>query len=764
MLFSSLLLICKTFMSLTSQELPDHFAEKNLEPWMSHFHTLLTTDNKLLETDSDEEPGSLELVKAQICEIVAMFAQKYDEDFESYVQNFVQSIWTLLVTTDMKPKHDLLVSGALEFLASVCERQCYKELFANESTLTSICEKVIVPNMYFREADEELFEENPEEYVRRDLEGSDIGTRRYSACNLVRGLCRFFEGKVIEIFSGYITVMLQQYSQNPVENWKAKDAALYLIAAIAMRSKTTKHGITKTSELVNVPDILRSQCISELQKPDLSTQPVLRADAIRFITTFRSTLPPDLLVSCLPLVAVHLKSPSHVVHTYAAHCIEKMLILRDSEKAPVIQLPHIEPLFKTTVESLLAIFKIQGSQLNEYAMKCLLRCISAMQDRLSPYADSLLAELVAKLAEVSQNPSKPHFNHYLFECLCCVIRSSCQTDTQRAEKFEGTLFPIVEGILVRDVAEFLPYVFQILSVLLEVRPSPTPPAYMVIYPLLLTPVLWERQGNIPALVRLLQAFIQKAPDQVTKDNRFTSLLGVFQKLIASKANDHEGFYLLGSLTEHIKPASLNPHLKNIFIVLFQRLQGSKTTKYVKGLLVFFSLFAGRFGGPALVELIESIQPQMFKMVVERLFLQDVQKVSGPTERKICAVGITKLLTDTPAMLAEPCTSLWTPLLQALISLFELPEDDSDPADEHFIDVEDTPGYQTAFSQLVYAGSKEQDPFASAVPNTKAHLAQCLHRLSAEHPGQVPQLIAGLSDEASRFLQTYFQSANVPVLI
>lgn len=32
-----------------------------------------------------------------------------------------------------------------------------------------------------------------------------------------------------------------------------------------------------------------------------------------------------------------------------------------------------------------------------------------------------------------------------------------------------------------------------------------------------------------------------------------------------------------------------------------------------------------------------------------------------------------------------------PLLQALIGLFELPEDDSIPDDEHFIEIEDTPG-------------------------------------------------------------------------
>ena len=60
------------------------------------------------------------------------------------------------------------------------------------------------------------------------------------------------------------------------------------------------------------------------------------------------------------------------------------------------------------------------------------------------------------------------------------------------------------------------------------------------------------------------------------------LLGVFQKLIASKANDHEGFYLLGSIVQHVPWSTLSEQFKQIIMLLFQRLQSSKTTKYVKG--------------------------------------------------------------------------------------------------------------------------------------------------------------------------------------
>ena len=35
-------------------------------------------------------------------------------------------------------------------------------------------------------------------------------------------------------------------------------------------------------------------------------------------------------------------------------------------------------------------------------------------------------------------------------------------------------------------------------------------------------------------------------------------------------------------------------------------------------------------------------------------------------------------------------------MQALIGLFELPEDDSVPDDEHFIEIEDTPGDYKSF--------------------------------------------------------------------
>ena len=60
--------------------------------------------------------------------------------------------------------------------------------------------QVIVPNMMLGESDQEMFEDDPEEWIRRDMEGSDVDTRRRAACDLVRALCRFFQKEVLFIF------------------------------------------------------------------------------------------------------------------------------------------------------------------------------------------------------------------------------------------------------------------------------------------------------------------------------------------------------------------------------------------------------------------------------------------------------------------------------------------------------------------------------------------------------------------------------------
>ncbi|OXB61025.1 hypothetical protein ASZ78_015022, partial [Callipepla squamata] len=747
-LFSSLILIAKLFYSLNFQDLPEFF-EDNMETWMTNFHSLLTLDNKLLQTDviptfvlceDEEEAGLLELLKSQICDNAALYAQKYDEEFQPYLPRFVTAIWNLLVTTGQEVKYDLLVSNAIQFLASVCERPHYKHLFEDQNTLTSICEKVIVPNMEFR-GNFLRFKFSRTQYNVTICCHADIDTRRRAACDLVRGLCKFFEGPVTGIFSGYVNSMLQEYAKNPSVNWKHKDAAIYLVTSLASKAQTQKHGITQANELVNLTEFFVNHIQPDLKSASVNEFPVLKADGIKYIMIFRNQVPKEHLLLSIPLLINHLQAESIVVHTYAAHALERLFTMRGTNNTTLITAAEMAPFVEVLLTNLFKALTLPGSSENEYIMKAIMRSFSLLQESIIPYIPSVITQLTQKLLAVSKNPSKPHFNHYMFESICLSIRITCKANPDAVGSFEEALFMVFTEILQNDVQEFIPYVFQVMSLLLEMHKNEIPSSYMALFPHLLQPVLWERTGNIPPLVRLLQAYLERGANTIASAaaDKIPGLLGVFQKLIASKANDHQGFYLLNSIIEHMPPASVDQYRKQIFILLFQRLQNSKTTKFIKSFLVFINLYCVKYGALALQEIFDSIQPKMFGMVLEKIIIPEIQKVSGQVEKKICAVGITKILTECPPMMDTEYTKLWTPLLQALIGLFELPEDDTIPDEEHFIDIEDTPGYQTAFSQLAFAGKKEHDPVGQMVNNPRIHLAQSLHKLSTACPGRVSVL-------------------------
>lgn len=758
-IYSSLVILSKVFYSLNFQDLPEFF-EDNMALWMRNFHILLNVDVPSLQSTDEEEPGVIEQLKSQVCDNIGLYAQKYDEEFQPYLPEFVTAVWNLLTSTGQQPKYDALVSNALQFLATVADRAQYRNLFEDPTTLSNICEKVIIPNMEFRETDNELFEDNPEEYIRRDIEGSDVDTRRRAACDLVKVLSKYFEGKIMEIFGAYIQVMLQNYADKPAENWRSKDAAIYLVTSSASKAQTQKHGVTQSSELVSLPQFAMQHIEPELVKSNVNEFPVLKADAIKFIMTFRSILPKDMIIGSLPQLIRHLSASNIVVHTYAACAIEKILAMKGADNTPLVKVNDISPLTSDLLKGLFVCLNTPGSEENEYVMKAIMRSFGILQEVIVPFLADLLPKLTEKLTVVSKNPSRPNFNHYLFETFALSIKIVCKTHKVAVSSFEEALFPIFQEILQQDVLEFLPYVFQILALLLELRTTQDmPEAYLALFPCLLSSVLFERQANIHPLNRLLRAFISHGAHHIVAQDKTNGLLGVFQKLIASKANDHEGFLLLQSIIEYFAPNVLEPYMKQIFILLFQRLSSSKTTKFVKGLIVFFAYYIIRYGSNSLVTIIDEIQPRMFGMVLERVLIVDMQKISGDIERKVTAVAMSNLLIDYPTMLERPYNTYYPRLLTTLVEFFELPQDQTTLTEDNILpETEDAPGYQVGYSQLLCAKNPPKDPL-EAIGDVRLHLAQGLARLS---PRQLLSILDQIPEPNANHLRGYLQTVGITV--
>ena len=121
---------------------------------------------------------------------------------------------------------------------------------------------------------------------------------------------------------------------------------------------------------------------------------------------------------------------------------------------------------------------------------------------------------------------------------------------------------------------------QILAQLLSARPGTQPglsPPYQALFPPLLSPLLWERKGNVPALTDLFRAYISKGAAHIVATNSLQGVLGVFQKLLASKTTDIYAFKLLDSLFSHCQLVALSPYVNTVWNLLLHRMQVTPLT-------------------------------------------------------------------------------------------------------------------------------------------------------------------------------------------
>ncbi|GME96056.1 unnamed protein product [Ambrosiozyma monospora] len=325
-LFENLQLLVKIYYDLNCQDIPEFF-EDHLAEGMNIMHKYLTFSSPLLvDADDDEEVDPITAVKTQICDLIHLYATRYGEEFAKFIPTFIQTVWDLLKQTGAQNKYDILVSRALNFLTAIAGLETYRSTLNNEAAVKEITEKILLPSAIMRESDEEMFEDDPIEFTRRDLEGSDSDTRRRAATDFLRALKDGNEQVVTQAVMAYVNHYLSDFQTNPT-NWKSKDLALYLFSAIATNGSLTNAGLTSTNLLVDVV-----QFFTNYVAPDLVNQvshPILKVDAIKYIYTFRNQLTKQQLIETFPLLSFHFQDANYVVYTYTAITIEKILAMRN---------------------------------------------------------------------------------------------------------------------------------------------------------------------------------------------------------------------------------------------------------------------------------------------------------------------------------------------------------------------------------------------------------------------------------------------------
>ncbi|KAJ5248907.1 Chromosome segregation protein Cse1 [Penicillium chermesinum] len=731
--FTQLNLMVKLFYDLSCHDLPPMF-EEHISSLASILHKYLTYDNQLLHTSDDTEAGLLEYVRAGIFEDLTLYVKKFMDAFGPLVGQFIQSSWGLLTTIGQETKYDILVSRALTFLTSVAALPEHAAAFQADETLSQIIEKVILPNVSLRESDEELFEDEPIEFIRRDLEGSDSETRRRAATDFLRCLAEKFEESVTKVVLKYSEHYLAEYSKDPASSWKSKDTAIYLFSAVAAKGvATAAHGVTATNNLVSITDFFQQHLAADLIADD-GVHPILKVDAIKYLYTFRSIITKEQWQQVLPVLVKHLASSNYVVYTYAAIAVERALFLSDAQQGP----------------------RPEKVQENEFLMRCVMRVLVVIRDGVVPFSDLALQRFITITQIISANPSNPRFYYFFFEALGAFIRYSAPAEPG---KLEQALYSPFAAILQGDVQEFMPYVFQLFAALLEANPSSTLPPYFqeLIGPILM-PVMWESRGNIPALVRLLSSIIPRGSQFILENNQIEPILGIFQKLVSTKANEGYAFDLLETVVASFPPAALEQYFVSIMQIILHRLQNSKTENLSLRFVRFYHFVTAHddkgYSPDFIMQVTEKVQTGLFTQVYPHVILQETQKLARPLDRKTAVLSLTKTLANSDAF-ATRFIKGWASTCNTLLKVLELP-----PAVAHKddlmteVDIEDM-SFGVGFTALSTIKTGDKDPWPETGADLKKWVGAYLKEADKTHNGRISQFAGErLDDQAKAVLGSY----------
>ena len=533
---------------------------------------------------------------------------------------------------------------------------------------------------------------------------------------------------------------------------------------ISIRRESSQ-GVSELTPGVDVKQFFSTEIFSELQDTNHANRPMVKATALKYVSTFRNQFTREELVSLMPLLISHLGSPSVVVHTFAAYAIERILVTkevdasgarRNNKIARTELQPYVEPLFS-------GLFQIVGNAAwneNDHVMKCIMRSLATIGQDVIPVTGIVFEHLSSALEKVCKNPKKPMFNHYLFESIAVLVKSVCSQDANNIGQLEELLFPPFQTVLGMDITEFTPYVFQILAQLLEFRPESAGlgESFTNLFQPLLNPVIWESKGNVPAVSRLLQAYLKKAGANLNE--YLTGILGIFQKLVSSKATEQSAFPLLTAVILNVPRDAWGQHLNMIFQILLTRLQKGKSTRYVRLLTNFFALFVGKFGAQVYFDAMNQIQAGIALTLLVQVWCPRLQSdAPGPLDAKIQVVGLTRLLCDTDALVADANgKQIWAQTLACVVQILTTASFASRADDDDDGEIEIA--YDATFSVLTFARQKFEDHFAD-VADPPGTFVRALHTLSSSRPGVVlPIIQGGVDPKLASGLEAMFQKSGL----
>lgn len=394
--------------------------------------------------------GNPEEAKSQAKE-EGSFAKVYSENFAEAVMNVNLSVVQSAMNGE-GPLTDKICNLLTEYL-NICVKgkKTWKSL---RSHIQIIISHFLFPRICFTKSDEELWADDPQEFLKTVFFSFDDYDSTVAACSGL--ILDIVKARKKDTFSGllaFLNSVMEAYAASPssIEAQRQKDGVLYLMGSLSK--------ILLTSEIKNdLEPFLTAHVVPDLSSP----QKFLRLRSAWCLEQFQDLhwKNPESTGKMLQGVMMCLEDAELPVKAQACVTVGSLL---DQEFCQQQITPHLGKIVQVTLQ---LTNQVELDSLS-YVMD---RLVSMYPDELSPYAqeltvqlrDSFLRLLESSLVPDEDNPGNFYFNDTdkmmaaiaLLETLETVIGQMC-SNADTCAKVELALVPIFTVVLERRLVDLI---------------------------------------------------------------------------------------------------------------------------------------------------------------------------------------------------------------------------------------------------------------------------------------------------------------------
>ncbi|KAJ7538458.1 hypothetical protein O6H91_11G048900 [Diphasiastrum complanatum] len=387
------------------------------------------------------------------------FAQMFQKQFAG---KFLQSYLTLLgIIREGGYLPDRVINLALQYLITSISKSLTYQLLKHQ--LDAVLFEIIFPLMCFNDADDQLWREDPHEYVRKGYDIiEDMYSPRTAAMNFISELVRKRGKENLQKFLQFVVEIFRRYDESPLGHkpYRQKDGGLLAVGSLSDKLKQTEPYKSQLEQML----------VQYVYPEFMSPVGHLRAKAAWVAGQYANiafTAQQNFRTALRSVVAA-LKDPELPVR------VDSVVSLRSFIDA-CQDLNEIRPILPQLLDEF---FKLMNEVENEDLVFTLETIVDKFGEEMAPYALGLCQNLAAafwKCLQSSETDEDEDDSGALAAVGCLraigTILESVSRLPHLFPQVEPTLMPIMKKMLTTDGQDVFEEVLEIVSYMTYFSPS-----------------------------------------------------------------------------------------------------------------------------------------------------------------------------------------------------------------------------------------------------------------------------------------------------